>query len=392
MDNPDISVIIPAYNVECYVARAIESALNQQGVTLEVIVVDDASTDNTWSAICRNTDPRVKRLRLDSNGGPSAARNTAIAQATGVWLAMLDADDIFLPDRLARCLKQGREQNADIVVDNLTVYREAEHELFPMFPPEQFAAMRTFDIAVFIAGNKLFLGGYTLGYVKPVFSTAYLRDHHLTYNHDIRIGEDYLLLAEALASGAHCAVEPSLGYQYTVRAGAISVDGLSLADITRISQGDAQLLVRYRLSSAALQAQRDREKSLKTAYAFTKLVEALNQHNTADALKAVALSPGCIWLLWLPSFRSGQTHAQLLLEHDGTGIIARTTNVMSALVKALLCFAAALVLVLRPHRMHFWLLRGSLHAGVVSRLLGHPIAMSSSLPTCSTLPQAQGTK
>ncbi len=66
MDNPspDISIIITTYNVERYIERAIESALTQQGVTLEIIVVDDCSTDNTWQVICKNTDKRIKRKKL----------------------------------------------------------------------------------------------------------------------------------------------------------------------------------------------------------------------------------------------------------------------------------------------------------------------------------------
>ena len=100
MDNPDISVILTAYNVERYVGRALRSALGQRGITLEVIVVDDCSTDDTWAVICRNTDPRVKRLRLDSNGGPGRARNAGITAATGTWIAILDGDDAFAPERL----------------------------------------------------------------------------------------------------------------------------------------------------------------------------------------------------------------------------------------------------------------------------------------------------
>src|SRR6185369_11679995 len=83
MNRPDVSVIITAYNMERYIARAIYSVLEQVQVAVEVIVVDDCSRDGTWREIEAISDPRIKRIRLDSNSGPSIARNTALAAVNG---------------------------------------------------------------------------------------------------------------------------------------------------------------------------------------------------------------------------------------------------------------------------------------------------------------------
>lgn len=94
-----ISVIIPAYNAEKYIATAIESCLEQTLPPDEIIVVDDCSTDATFE-IAQKYPPPVKALRLAKNMGVSVARNRAVDASTGDWLAFLDADDWFLPQKL----------------------------------------------------------------------------------------------------------------------------------------------------------------------------------------------------------------------------------------------------------------------------------------------------
>ncbi|MGC9223232.1 MAG: glycosyltransferase family 2 protein [Terracidiphilus sp.] len=94
-----ISVIIPAYNAEKYIATTIESCLEQTLPPDEIIVVDDCSTDGTFE-IAQKYPPPVKALRLEKNSGVSVARNRAVEASTGDWLAFLDADDWFLPQKL----------------------------------------------------------------------------------------------------------------------------------------------------------------------------------------------------------------------------------------------------------------------------------------------------
>jgi glycosyltransferase involved in cell wall biosynthesis len=99
---PLLSVVVPAYNVERYLRPAIDSVLAQSLRDLEVIVVDDGSTDKTPALlqdICRHDDdPRLRTLRQD-NRGLSAARNTGIRAARGAFIGFLDGDDIWLPEK-----------------------------------------------------------------------------------------------------------------------------------------------------------------------------------------------------------------------------------------------------------------------------------------------------
>lgn len=97
---PKVSVIIPAYNAERFLAETIQSALGQTYQDFEVIVVDDGSTDGTREVVAAFDDPRI-RYTYQDNRGPAAARNTGIAAATGEYIAPLDADDLALPHRFA---------------------------------------------------------------------------------------------------------------------------------------------------------------------------------------------------------------------------------------------------------------------------------------------------
>ena len=96
--NPTVSVIIPAYNAAPWIAETIDSVLNQTFKDFEVIVVDDGSTDATAEVVA-SYKPQVQYL-YKNNGGPSSARNTGICAACGRYIAFLDADDLWLPEKL----------------------------------------------------------------------------------------------------------------------------------------------------------------------------------------------------------------------------------------------------------------------------------------------------
>jgi len=296
---PDISVIIAAYNVEHYIARAIESAVTQDGVAVEVLVINDGSTDNTAAVVTQHNNPHVRLFGHTANRGPGAARNVGLAMAAAPWVAVLDGDDVFAPGRLARCLARAKAQEADVVVDNLKTRHEEDGHTAPMFPPDYFARMETLDLKTFIDGNRSFLGGPALGYLKPIFSTKFLREHKLRYDTELRIGEDYLLLAEALACGAKCVVDPEAGYIYTVRAGSTS-HRLALADVERIRRGDEIFLNRYELGRETARAQKRRTAALNDAFAFTNIVNALKGRDIGRGVKSALTRPASLRHLWRP--------------------------------------------------------------------------------------------
>jgi glycosyltransferase involved in cell wall biosynthesis len=104
MSDPLISVLIPTYNVEKYIREAVESISNQTYRNLEIIVVDDGSTDNTHSILeeLRLKDSRIRLFKMGVNRGIVETLNFALTQATGTYIARMDGDDVSMPERLQK--------------------------------------------------------------------------------------------------------------------------------------------------------------------------------------------------------------------------------------------------------------------------------------------------
>ena len=104
MKNCMVSVITPSHNTEKYIARTMDSVLAQTYNDWEMIIVDDLSTDNSPSIIesYAEKDPRIKLIRSKEKSGASGARNRAIEEANGKYIAFLDADDLWMPQKLEK--------------------------------------------------------------------------------------------------------------------------------------------------------------------------------------------------------------------------------------------------------------------------------------------------
>ena len=112
-ENVIVSVILPVYNAEKYLARCIESVMNQKGCQIELVIVNDGSKDGSDAVIKSFNDPRIKYIQK-SNGGVSSARNIALDQATGDYITFIDADDYIESDYCGKMLQNIVENEADI--------------------------------------------------------------------------------------------------------------------------------------------------------------------------------------------------------------------------------------------------------------------------------------
>lgn len=111
---PLISVLMPAYNSELYIAEAIESILNQSYQNIELIIFDDGSSDNTRQVIQSFDDPRIVKVLSDQNYGVVRARNEMIDRASGQYIALMDADDIADRTRLEKQLRSLEAGECDL--------------------------------------------------------------------------------------------------------------------------------------------------------------------------------------------------------------------------------------------------------------------------------------
>ncbi len=221
-----VSVVIPALNAAAYLGGAIESALAQTLSDLEVVVVDDGSTDAT-SAIVQGfmaRDGRVRLIRHEAPRGVSAARNAALRTAVGDWIAPLDADDAFTPDRLARLVAEAEARGLDGLADNLQLTDFAtKAPLGLAFPAIWMMEDKPLTLDQLLDRDTP--GNYDFrpfGLIKPILRRDRLEALRFAYAPDIAFAEDFLLYAELILAGARLGVTEAAMYVYAVRPGSAS--------------------------------------------------------------------------------------------------------------------------------------------------------------------------
>lgn len=213
-----VSVVIAAYNCADTLERAVRSALMQDEVT-QVIIVNDASTDNSADVIERLAldDARIVSLSLPRNAGPSAARNLALQHVRSDYVAILDSDDCFAENRFKTMLSG---PSWDMVADNIVFMCE------PDMLPQNTLASQNVELTCekFIEGNtsKGVRVRTELGFLKPVISTAFLKRHSINYDESLRLGEDFDLYVRLLSKGAKFGLSLSIGYVSFVRENSLS--------------------------------------------------------------------------------------------------------------------------------------------------------------------------
>ncbi|WP_134093766.1 glycosyltransferase family 2 protein [Novosphingobium sp. PhB55] len=221
---PKLSVILAAYNCADFVERSIGSALDQQGLSVEIVAVNDCSTDATLDvlqAIARK-DPRLRVIDSKENLGPSGARNLAFDHAAGEWGAVLDADDALEPGALSRLVQIAEDRDADIVAGSIRFFSHQRQEVSgPVF--QENAPITTLSLGDFVEAARPANREPDYGLLKPLFRIAFLNDNGLRYRTDIRHGEDFHFIIDALSKGAkYVLAREVLSYIYTTRDSGLS--------------------------------------------------------------------------------------------------------------------------------------------------------------------------
>lgn len=119
-----VSIITPVYNSGKYIGEAIKSVLSQSYSIWEMIIIDDCSTDDTSEVIKKFDDKRIKYIKLDKNSGAAIARNKALERAKGKFIAFLDADDKWKPDKLQKQLIYMLDNNVGFCFTGYEIIKE----------------------------------------------------------------------------------------------------------------------------------------------------------------------------------------------------------------------------------------------------------------------------
>jgi succinoglycan biosynthesis protein ExoO len=222
-DNPVVAtIIIPTYQAEATLPRALQSALAQTMREIEVIVADDGSTDSSWRLIedWLWREPRLRALRGNCNRGKSAIMNCATPFARGKWVGVLDADDWYHPDRFAALVTLGEASNATVVADNQFIYDAvASTVVGPAWPVDGVDWELTLDD--YLIGSNVY-DAFNLGMLKPLLRTDFVRSTGLRYADGARLGEDFFYLLDVFLRGGKTTISNTPYYFYTQPFGTIS--------------------------------------------------------------------------------------------------------------------------------------------------------------------------
>ena len=332
MTSPRVSIVMPVFNAAGSIAAAIASAQAQGEGRLEMLVVDDASTDATAAIVdeAAALDPRIRLLRMGRNGGPAAARNRGIAEARGDWVALLDADDRFDARRLETLLTLGEQCCADMVSDNILLCGGAACDArTPMIPPELLGSPRLLTAAEFVERN---IGSrkyprVSFGFMKPMFRRAFLDAHALRYDERNRFGEDFLLYVQCLVRGAAWWITPEPMYLYAVRAGSLT-EVQTAGDLGRIRAMDQALLddPGVAADAALARALRRHKAGIARRYHYRGFTDALKAKQAAAAAtllfgsveslhgiarEGLAQAPVIVGKAWRGGYRRGRRDASV---------------------------------------------------------------------------------
>lgn len=116
-----VSVILPNYNGEDFIKDSVQSVLSQTNVSLELIIIDDCSYDNSIEVIRKFKDPRVKLIKLDNNMGVSNARNIGIENSTGDYISFIDSDDYWIESKLETQLNFMSQHNLNLTYSSINI-------------------------------------------------------------------------------------------------------------------------------------------------------------------------------------------------------------------------------------------------------------------------------
>lgn len=213
-----ISVITPAYNCGPFIKDTVQSVLGQTRGDLELIIVEDQSTDNTWEIIndLANTDDRIRILQNEVNQGPAYSRNRAIKLANGQYIAFLDGDDQWHPKKLETQIRFMREKKVDF---SYTAYNRMteEGEFIDVFEPDEKINYQTL-----LKSNQI-------GCLTAMYDTSSVGKMYMP---DIRKRQDFGLWLDLLklpnVSESRCVPSKEPLATYRIRKNSVSSNKLDL--------------------------------------------------------------------------------------------------------------------------------------------------------------------
>ena len=226
---PKVSIIIPCYNVEEYIEKCIKSVLNQTYENLEVILIDDGSTDNTNQVILKTTmnKENIKYI-TNKNAGVSNARNTGIKAATGDYIMFIDSDDYISSNMIKNMQKLMERYNTDLVKCNIKkeyISRQKTEKVKPIYSKVRYIQSSSFCNTI----HKKILSTETMNSAcASIYKTKIIKENNLLFREDIHNGEDAIFFMNYIDNSKSIVYTPTAYYNYTIKNTGLTGTALSM--------------------------------------------------------------------------------------------------------------------------------------------------------------------
>lgn len=299
--NPEVSIIIPAYNSQEYVSQALKSVFNQSYTNLEVILVDDASTDSTVKIAGSFADKRLTIIKNNRNRGVSYGRNRGIEQAKGKWIALLDSDDWYAPERIEKLLEIAEKSDADLIADDLFLIRDGEQQpwstLLSESSQDRLLEIALIDAVKFVTSDRLApVNGkrnWSLGYTKPLIRREFLLENNIRYDENIDVGEDFTLYLECLRRKGRFYLVNQSYYYYRTRVSSLSTRKPTeyLSQSCQITKSFIYREVNSQADSKLLQALWQNLIIFQKRLAYYHLLESAKEKKLLQVIQQIINSP-----------------------------------------------------------------------------------------------------
>ena len=293
---PRVSVVIPCYNSACSVRRAIDSVLIQTCQDFELIVVDDASTDQTAAILQQSmaADPRIRIILNERNSGPGAARNRGINASRGQWIAFLDSDDWYEPERLEKLLGEAERDGAKLVADNQYFVQANAEQPFYLLRPRTTSYSQRLTPQNLLDGDRW--GRMTnLGLLKPILNRKFFEASDIRFDEDSTAGEDFYFLLKCMERARYVLFVTEPLYNYQIRNGSLS-NSPSLDTMISILKMHNRCVeqLQDRVGTSMLKLMDKRAIDLKNVIRYKRLVEPMKALDIGKCVKQLMTDPGVL--------------------------------------------------------------------------------------------------
>lgn len=285
-----ISVIMANYCGAAFLDAAISSVLRQTHTDLELIVADDASTDQSVALVRRwmARDDRVTLLEAQSNAGAAAARNRCLDAAHGDWIAIADSDDVMHPDRLRRLLAAAQVSDMPIVCDDMPFISDSPDAAGrTLLQPLALREAHEITADALVASDVPDSDQPPFGYLKPLIARSAIGA--LRYDETMPISEDFDFYLRLFAQGHRAIALPDPMYLYRRHANSLSYR-LSVHAVERMLAAHHRIAETAEPALARVFARR--EAALRRQLGFERLVVALKERRLPGAVAELSRRPG----------------------------------------------------------------------------------------------------